>query len=256
VDAFPAAGSVLVVAPHPDDETLGCGGAITLHLRAGDAVRVLVLTDGGRSRAATSAVRAGEARAAAAVLGGVWDLCGLPESDWQDEEAQALLTTALASARPSVIYAPSSLDYHPEHIRVSRLLACVLQRLDRGPTVRVYEVGVPLTRALASHALRLEADAARAKALALRSYVSQRYTIAAVRRLHRYNRALYGIAGDVEVFREVSAPAYVALIRDAGAAPGRVRGVRQRPVSDPLCYLRGTSLRRSLRGAPRMPAAR
>jgi LmbE family N-acetylglucosaminyl deacetylase len=37
---------VLVVAPHPDDEVLGCGGMIAWHAARGDAVAVLELTDG------------------------------------------------------------------------------------------------------------------------------------------------------------------------------------------------------------------
>ncbi len=43
--------SVLVFAPHPDDETLGCGGTI-LRLRAnGKRVRIVAMTDGGASHA-------------------------------------------------------------------------------------------------------------------------------------------------------------------------------------------------------------
>lgn len=37
---------VLVLAPHPDDEILGCGGTIAKHVAAGDSVEVLVATRG------------------------------------------------------------------------------------------------------------------------------------------------------------------------------------------------------------------
>ncbi len=42
---------VVIVAPHPDDETLGAGGAALLHRQAGDRVAVVVVTDGRASRA-------------------------------------------------------------------------------------------------------------------------------------------------------------------------------------------------------------
>ena len=37
---------VLVLAPHPDDEVLGCGGTILLHAAQGDAVHVVIAFDG------------------------------------------------------------------------------------------------------------------------------------------------------------------------------------------------------------------
>lgn len=38
--------NVLVLAPHPDDEVLGCAGTIARHVAAGDCVRVVVATRG------------------------------------------------------------------------------------------------------------------------------------------------------------------------------------------------------------------
>src|ERR1043166_8506651 len=37
---------MLVLAPHPDDEVIGCGGVVFQHLRDGRDVRVAVATDG------------------------------------------------------------------------------------------------------------------------------------------------------------------------------------------------------------------
>ncbi|MDJ0677005.1 MAG: PIG-L deacetylase family protein [Calothrix sp. MO_167.B42] len=41
---------VLVVAAHPDDEVLGCGGAIAKHTQQGDTVHVLIMAEGATSR--------------------------------------------------------------------------------------------------------------------------------------------------------------------------------------------------------------
>lgn len=48
-----AAGSVLVIAPHPDDETLGCGAAIASTLESGRDVTIALLTDGDASHPAS-----------------------------------------------------------------------------------------------------------------------------------------------------------------------------------------------------------
>src|SRR5947199_8996501 len=71
------AGPILVVSPHPDDETLGCGGLIARHATAGCAVAVAMLTDGEASHRdhptldsrVLASTRREEVRAAPAVLG-------------------------------------------------------------------------------------------------------------------------------------------------------------------------------------------
>lgn len=81
---------VLVLAPHPDDESLGCGGLIAEHHARGHAVHVMVLTDGtgshpnSREYPATrlAALRMDEARDAIAALGlprDRIDFLGLPD---------------------------------------------------------------------------------------------------------------------------------------------------------------------------------
>ena len=42
--------SILVIAAHPDDEILGCGGTISRHSEVGDVVRVIIVSTGITSR--------------------------------------------------------------------------------------------------------------------------------------------------------------------------------------------------------------
>ena len=58
---------LLVLAPHPDDEVIGCGGLVALHLRDGRKVHVVVATDG--AQAGDAAQRESESRTALASLG-------------------------------------------------------------------------------------------------------------------------------------------------------------------------------------------
>jgi LmbE family N-acetylglucosaminyl deacetylase len=72
---------VLVIAPHPDDETFGCGGMLATMSRSGASTSVAFLTDGGASHpshprvsyADVSALRRNEAQGATAALGVQWN---------------------------------------------------------------------------------------------------------------------------------------------------------------------------------------
>ncbi len=67
----------LVLSPHPDDETLGCGGLLAAAAQAGISAHVVILTDGAASHpgstsypaARLTALRYDEARRAVACLG-------------------------------------------------------------------------------------------------------------------------------------------------------------------------------------------
>lgn len=140
--AAPPKGTVLVLAPHPDDESLGCGGAIALHHRQGDRVKVVFVTDGGAGDPLGyyagldyRALRREEARRAAAILGidevVFWDYPDGRLADVQDlsERVRALL----AADQPGILYRPSTLEVHPDHWALGIGVEEALRQV--GPTV-------------------------------------------------------------------------------------------------------------------------
>jgi len=136
---------VLCVAPHPDDELLGCGGLLAFHAERGDAVRVLVLSaeaDPVRAR-----VREGEARAGLGLLG-ISDVAFLGFEDGGLERAGDLaerLARELEAFAPELVYGPSPFERHPDH----RAAFAALARAGRDrPGVRalLWGVNVPAPR--------------------------------------------------------------------------------------------------------------
>ena len=129
------AGPVLVLAPHYDDEILGCGACLA-GLKDKSAVRVAVACDGrgtpGLHPDSTvpgapdiGAVRAAESRAALAVLGipasAVEDL-RFPDGSLtaQRAELRLALERLVEETRPAAVFAPFRFDRHPDHIALSR----------------------------------------------------------------------------------------------------------------------------------------
>lgn len=253
----PGGSRVLCVAPHPDDETAGCGGTLARHAAAGDEVRIVFVTDGRRSRAfglppdEMARRRRLEAEAAARALGASISWLGLPEGEWSGREATAALEAELRAFLPDLAYAPSRLDFHPEHVKVAQALGAVLSRGARdGSRVRVYPVQVPLTSLLVD----LVCDVTSVEALprAISAYATQAGTLASALRPRRYAAAFHRCGSLAEGFWEMTPRAYAAL--HAGPAdPGgaaRMRGLRRRPFTDPLAFLVGRrERRRALRDA-------
>lgn len=252
-------GRVLVIAPHPDDECTGCGGVIALHVRANDPVTVIQITDGRLSRArgldpeTMARVRLQEGCAAARALGvRCLEQWGLYEGAWSERELGARLRDALERVQPNIIYAPSCIDFHPEHVRVARALAGAL---DAAPSasVRVYAVSVPLTRTLAncvadpSAVIQVQDDA-------LAAYHTQLGALGAVKRLRRYLACEYGAARSAEEFWELSPRAYQSVMQYGDWLGERAwareltpyRSLQFRAWSDPLAFRRGQRERRRL----------
>src|SRR3954453_21298189 len=112
--------NVVVIAPHPDDESIGCGGTLRLHTLKGDHVTAVYLTSGefGLKQmppAEACLTRETEARKAAKILG-LADPLFLRFPDWQLadhlETAARSLAPLLKRASPEMIYVPHPLEWH------------------------------------------------------------------------------------------------------------------------------------------------
>lgn len=143
--------AALVFAPHPDDETLGCGGLTLALTRQGIAVAAVLLTSGdfGEHGKAGAAVREAETLAAANVLG-LSQVHFWREPDRGvvcDERTLAAATQAILAAGADLILTPSIHEIHPDHRATAWIAIEATRRLvEEGHALRVamYEIGAPL----------------------------------------------------------------------------------------------------------------
>jgi LmbE family N-acetylglucosaminyl deacetylase len=173
---------------------------------------------------------------------------GLPEGRWKPEELYAPLSAFIERLQPTLIYTTSCVDFHPEHLKVARVVAQALDALPE-PTemlVRIYELQVPLTPVLANVAVIISA-AEGAKGRALAEYGTQAGSFGWVPRHARYLRDLYGRQSTLELFWELRPEEYRRLMSGFAGIKPRFRSIRARPFSDGLAWLVGLRARISLK---------
>jgi LmbE family N-acetylglucosaminyl deacetylase len=141
----------VVFAPHPDDETLGCGGTVLKKTRAGADVSLVVMTDGRGSHRALmdedriKEIRAREADLAASRLGiaqGHVHQLGIPDKGLKDHFGEAVerVEAILEREAPSELYVPYLHESPSDHLETRR---AVLEAVRSRPaSVTVYEYPV------------------------------------------------------------------------------------------------------------------
>jgi LmbE family N-acetylglucosaminyl deacetylase len=201
---FSASDRVLVIAPHPDDESLVAGGALARALAAGAHLRVIFATDGDNApwiqrrferrwrigeaeRARFGVLRRGEAVRAVAALGldaSSAIFLGIPDQGVGaalldgGSSIVADLRSQIEAARPTLIIAPSLFDLHPDHNALAVVLELALQQLGRGvarPRVLSYIVHSHTTPGARrdTYSLWLSEDERKRKRNAVLCYESQ-----------------------------------------------------------------------------------
>jgi len=134
--------NVLVIAVHPDDETLGCGGAILKHKAAGDAVHWLIVTsikeENGFAASAVEA-RQQEIKTVSSMYGfdGVYDL-DFPTMQLDDIPFGRLIdriSDVVMQVEPDIVYLPFKGDVHTDHqIAFKAVYSCI--KIFRYPSIK------------------------------------------------------------------------------------------------------------------------
>ena len=153
------AGPVLAVAPHPDDESLGCGGLLALLVDAGLTVDVVLVSDGAASHPGSrrwpperlGALRFAEMRDALGCLGVDAErliALGLPDGAVPADDdpgfaaAAAALARVLARSAPRTLVVPWRRDAHADHRASHALVREAMRRSPPPEPARLLEYAV------------------------------------------------------------------------------------------------------------------
>ncbi|MET0374392.1 MAG: PIG-L family deacetylase [Rhizorhabdus sp.] len=176
---------VVIIAPHPDDETIGAWGLMRRLRRSGAAVEVIVVSDGGGSHPASRAwpkprlikARMRETRQAMRAIGilpGACTFLRLPDGELAARfgQLQSRLRRTLWRRRaPCLVVGPAMGDAHPDHHAVARALWRSRRRGERRLSYHVWPEGAGIsTRSVTEH---LGSAAMPAKRRAVLSYRTQ-----------------------------------------------------------------------------------
>lgn len=153
---------VLVLAPHPDDEILGCGAALADLKTRGADLLVQILTDGAGEepdpeiRRRIAELRLNESGVALALLGGG----DLRSAGFRDRslsaaipELSASIERTVAGFAPDLVFCPSPVEIHPDHRAAAAALIAAGQgaaggseaaRLLSGAIVAFFELSQPI----------------------------------------------------------------------------------------------------------------
>ena len=205
--------NVLVIAPHPDDESIGCGGALSLHGLNGDRVTAVFLTSGelGLKKLAHQKaweIREEEARRAGKILG-LAKLFFLRQRDWTLRDHVIGTATALGAIlkreMPALIYLPHPSDWHPDHQATWPIVRTALKRSGiPAPKIRAYEVWAPIGQIDEVQDISGVMSRKMRAVRAHRSQLGDFDYVRAVRGLNQYRGALLAKSRYAEVFQILS----------------------------------------------------
>jgi len=112
--------NILVIAAHPDDELLGCGGTIAKHIRNGDNVCFVIVCEGSSHRGVDQEDNEQHHALLAAKILGVQDvkMLGFPDQKLDTYTLTEIITPLeeiVNSFRPSIVYCQYGGDINRDH---------------------------------------------------------------------------------------------------------------------------------------------
>jgi LmbE family N-acetylglucosaminyl deacetylase len=198
-------GNVLVMAPHIDDDVIGCGGTLRKHVDSGQSVMSVYFAD-------CTDTRKTEAAEAAAIIGiNRLEFLGYESKTLLDHpEIQDRLSDIIAEYKPKIVYLPSLLDRHNDHLTVNHYMAalCASNKFDFN--VYSYEVWTALVPNMIVD-ISSTVDKKKAAIACYKSQIVSTNWLDAALSLNRY-RAITSGAGDyAEGFMRYSARKYLSF---------------------------------------------
>lgn len=169
-------GRILVLAPHPDDEVFGCGGAVLRQIAEGGKVKIVIATNGAHGANDPQSSEYADIRRAESIKAG--EILGVRFPEFWDLEDRKLeygekliqrIVHSIAEFSADYVYAPSLHEMHPDH-RILGMAA--LEAVRRTPPIQLvmYEVGVAMLR---PNVLLDISDLMQKKQAAMACFVSQ-----------------------------------------------------------------------------------
>lgn len=138
---------ILIIAPHPDDEIIGCGGTICKHIEEGDDVSVVYLTNGEKSiNSCDYFVRKREAQIVAEYMG-LNNIFFMELEDGNisvDSNHVNALRNIIYQIKPEVICLPHIKEGHFDHYMSNILLYYVCNNVFLHMKILWYEVWTPI----------------------------------------------------------------------------------------------------------------
>jgi N-acetylglucosamine malate deacetylase 1 len=138
----------MVVAPHPDDETLGCGGTLLRHKQEGDEIHWLIMTSMDHKSGFSSeriVQRDKEIKIASTIYGfesvSRLDFLTIELDTYSTKDLIGKISECFQKIEPEIIYVPFRNDIHSDHkIVFDSVASCTKQfRYPFIKKIRAYE---------------------------------------------------------------------------------------------------------------------